>query len=87
MADANEYNPGDLNSPAGNFAPVTKSDTVDIATRPRALYVGTGGALVLRNAEGQAVVFANVPSGTLLPVRARRVMATGSAADDIVALW
>ena len=67
---------------------VTPDDGDDLDDGPcRALYVGSAGNLVIHDFAGNQVTFAAVPAGTLLPVRARRVMATGTTADDIVAVY
>lgn len=64
---------------------VTPSDTA-LAVIPKALYIGTGGDVVLRGVNsGTDVTFTNVPDGTLLYVRASFVRAS-STASDIVAL-
>lgn len=74
-------------SPSGVFVAVTKSDTVDITGgQCRALYVGTGGDLVV-SFGGTTVTFKAVPGGTVLPIRVSRVRATGSTAADIIALF
>ena len=54
---------------------------------PRALFVGQGGNLTVRMAGGQDVTFEAVSGGTILPVRVRRVYATGTTASALVALW
>lgn len=77
-------------SPSGpSRAPfaVTPSDTVELLAVPKALYIGTGGNVVLRGV-GAAVdaTFKNVASGQVLDVRAQYVRATGTTASDIVAL-
>lgn len=77
-------------APARHAIAVAPSDTADLPDTPKGLYVGTGGDLTLipvGTAGSAAVVFRNLPSGALLPVRARRVLATGTAATDIVALF
>ena len=77
-------------APARRVAAITPSDAVDLADTPKAIYVGTGGdvALVAAGAPAgaAAVVFRNLPSGALLPVRARRVAATATTAADLLAL-
>jgi hypothetical protein len=73
--------------PADWAAAVTPSDTVDFDQRPRALYVGSSGNITVNMADGQAVTFANVPAGMILPVRPKRVLATGTTASNIVALF
>lgn len=66
---------------------VTPSDTAELPVVPKALYVGTGGALVVRGIGGAAdVTFRNVASGQVIDVRAQFVRATGTTAADIVAL-
>lgn len=69
---------------ARTFAAVTKSDStlLDFA----ALYVGTGGDVVLVGKSGASpVTFANVPSGYILPCSGTKVMAA-TTASNIVAL-
>lgn len=66
---------------------VVPSDSVELPTIPKGLYVGTGGAVVLRGVNGAAdVTFKNVASGQVIDVRAQFVRATGTTAADIVAL-
>ena len=79
---------------AQNALAVTPSDTAAIVgpdsysvNRGCVLYVGTGGALVVKTAGGDTVTFANVPDGTFLPVQVLQVLATGTDASDILALW
>jgi len=67
---------------------VTPSDVADIAGGPvRALYVGTGGDVTIHDGDGNEIEFANVPAGTILPVKTRRVMNTGTDASDIVGIF
>jgi hypothetical protein len=73
--------------PAGNYATVTPSDTVNFAETCRGLWVGTGGNVVCVRPNGTAVTFVNVPDGYLLPVIAKRVNTTSTTASNIVALW
>lgn len=63
---------------------VTKSDATVIPVT-RALYIGTGGNLVVRMADGQTVTFTAVPSG-IFPIQVDQVHAATTAAD-IVALY
>lgn len=76
-----------LTSPIRSAQSVTPNDTGDLTVLPRALYVGAGGDLHLTMAGGQEVTYAAVPAGTLLPVRAARVWATGTEASAILAMW
>lgn len=81
-----KFGTGPLGS-AEDFAVITPSDGTDLAFRCRALYVGTAGNVSVLAADGStAVVFKNVPSGSVLMIRTTRVRATGTTATDIVAL-
>ena len=71
--------------PAISAEEVTPNDAADLTDMSRAIYVGTGGDLTVVMEEGQTVTFANVPDGTLLPLRVSRVM-EASTATDIVAI-
>ncbi|MDX2238899.1 MAG: hypothetical protein NW203_15145 [Hyphomonadaceae bacterium] len=78
----------DSAGPARNAAAVTPSDSTDLPAYAKALYVGTAGALVVvpvGASTDAGVTFANCPVGWL-PVQARRVLATGTTAGQIVAL-
>ena len=71
---------------------VTPSDTVSISTTatgtiPRALYVGTGGNVVVVNEDATTVTFTNVQGGSIIPIRCIRVNSTSTTASNIVALF
>lgn len=67
---------------------VTKSDDTVFVRHPRALYVGTGGAVTIRiPGTGSILTFANVPDGGYVFCRCDQVRATGTDASDIVALY
>lgn len=71
-----------LLSHPSNGAAVTPNDSADLP-RLGILYIGTGGTLVIRTVGGDDVTLTNVPSGTFLPVRVRRVFATGTTASNM----
>ena len=73
--------------PAEYAVSVTPSDTVDLAQQSRALYIGTGGNLSVLVLDGSTVLFAGLNAGQILPVRIKRVLATGTTASSIVALY
>jgi hypothetical protein len=80
---------GTVTDPASIGVVVTPSDTVNISAdnfRCRGLYVGTGGDLAVLMDNG-SVTLANVPTGSVLPVRTKRVLLTGTTATDIVAFF
>ena len=78
-------NPG-LNSPAGDGTAVIPSDSVDLATPCRSIYVGTAGNIVLVTISGTTLTFVNVAAGSILPVRASRIRATNTTAGSLIAL-
>lgn len=76
-----------LISPARDCFVVVPSDSVELSLVTKALYVGTGGHVALQaNDSAGAVTFRNLPSGAILDVRVRKVLATGTTATDIVGL-
>ena len=88
MADQFSGTLDSVSSPATRAAAVVPHDGNALQDIPKALFVGTGGNLVVRGAAGGAdVTFKNVPDGTVLPFRAQYVRATGTSAADIVALY
>ncbi len=72
--------------PAYHAAAVTPSDTVDLTNATTALYIGTAGTLTVIMVGGEQVSFGNVVAG-YLPIRVSRVLAAGTGATNIVALW
>lgn len=76
-----------LVSPAENAADIIPDDASDISNVTRALYVGDAGNLCVKMLGGGTATFANVPSGTLIPLRVTRVLATGTTATAILGLW
>ena len=88
MADQFAGTLDSVSGPATRVGAVAPHDTNALPDVPKALFVGTGGSLVLRGVGGGAdALFRNVASGSLLPVRAEYVRATGTTAADIVALY
>jgi hypothetical protein len=73
-------------APAQNFGAVTPSDSTTFTNRPRAIYVGVTGDLVVQDESNVSITFKAVPGGTVLPIRPLRVMAA-TTASQIVALY
>ncbi|MFT2210364.1 spike base protein, RCAP_Rcc01079 family [Rhizobium giardinii] len=86
MPDRFSSNIPSLTSPATHGFTVTPSDAIDLSEVTRAIYVGSGGTLAVRLLSGQTVTFAGVSAGSILPLRADRVLATGTTAGSIVGL-
>ncbi len=75
-----------LSGPAASGFAVTPSDATDLPETTRAIYVGSGGNVTVRMLTGETLAFASVSSGTILPVRATRILATGTTCTDLVGL-
>ncbi len=66
---------------------ITPSDTVDLTSNTRALYVGGTGNMVVQMAgDGSQVTFSGIPAGTILPIQVSRVLATLTTATLILGL-
>jgi hypothetical protein len=74
-------------SPIRDATAVSPSDSIMLPNVTRAIYVGAPGDVAVSMAGGQAVTFQSVPAGSLLPIRVGAVMATGTSAGGILALW
>jgi hypothetical protein len=66
---------------------ITTNDGVDLSAETRAIYVGGAGSVRLVLSSGDDVTFAGLLAGTLLPVRALRVKATGTTATQLLGLY
>lgn len=73
-------------APAVDAFAVTPHDSTNFTNNAQALYVGTGGDIVLETLYGNEITFANVPSGFILPIACVRVNSTSTTASDIVGL-
>lgn len=74
-------------SPITHAVPVTPDDDDELEYVTRAIYVGDGGDLAVVLQDSGTVTFANVPTGTTLPIRVKKVLNTGTVATAIIALW
>lgn len=87
MSDAFEKVEPGLQSPAGNADVITPSDADDLPNVPRAIYIGTAGNVKVQMVSGHTVTLSNVQAGVIYPIRVRKVFATDTTADALVALW
>lgn len=87
MTDSFKTHSRGLTSPPENAAVILPNDMADLAVVPRALFVGQTGDVAVRMLGGASVTLANVPAGTLLPIRVDRVLSTGTTAGDILGFW
>lgn len=87
MADDFETYASALDSPAASAAAVTPNDSTVLDTT-RGLWIGgAGDVAVYMKGSTTSVTFAGIAAGTLIPIRVDRVLATGTTATSIVALW
>jgi len=77
----------ELNSPAQDAFNISPRDSANLNTFSRSLYVGGGGNVAITTVKGTNVTFANVPAGAILPVRAQKVLYTGTTATLIIGLY
>lgn len=87
MTDAYRTHIPGLTSPAHDAAPIVPSDSTDLPQSSRAVYVGIGGDATVRMVGGSQVTLVGLLSGAVYPLRVDRVLATGTTAAALVALW
>ncbi len=75
-----------IDGPATRAFAVAPSDEADLSEVTRGLYCGAGGDLNLVMSSGETVLFAAVSEGAIMPLRVKRVLATGTTAGSIVGL-
>lgn len=71
-------------APASDLLPITPSDTTPLSG-VRAIYVGTGGTLVL-TVNGNVRTLPNIPDGFMLPVKGVTRVRAATTASGILAL-
>jgi hypothetical protein len=80
--------PGKATAPVSNAFAITPSNTVDLETVTRGLYVGTAGDVKVDLFEsGTAITFKNLSAGVIHPLRVKRVYSTGTSALDILGVY
>jgi hypothetical protein len=65
---------------------VTPHDTTLLANVADALYIGGAGNVTVFTVAGTAIAFNGATAGSVIPIKAQRVNATGTTATNIVAL-
>lgn len=76
-----------ISAPAQRGFAITPSDSTDLSAETRGLWIGTSGDLALVLASGDEVTISGVVAGSLLPLRVRRVRASGTTAAALVGLY
>ena len=75
-----------LESPGAHAADVIPSDSTDLATASRALYLGGPSDLRVTLVGDSTVTLKNVAGGWV-PLRTAHIHASGTTASDIVTIW
>ncbi|MGB4107767.1 MAG: hypothetical protein WBK55_08235 [Alphaproteobacteria bacterium] len=78
---------GGINGPYKKWVLVTPSNDDELEYLPRALFIAEAGDVALVGEDGNAEIFKDVAAGTILPVRPVKVLATGTDATEIIALY
>lgn len=71
---------------AGDFFPITPSDSVNLIKATKGIYVGGAGNVSAVTRNGVTVLFTAVPVGSTLDIGAIRINATGTTATNLVGL-
>lgn len=66
---------------------VVPSDATVFAQIPRTIYVGGTGDIEVETSDGDLLPFKNFPSGNILPCQVKRILATGTDATHMTALY
>lgn len=71
----------------GNAAVLAPHDSTDFANEIQALYVGGTGNITGVLPDDTTVLISAIPVGTILPIRLKRINATGTTATLLVGFW
>jgi hypothetical protein len=86
MADKFSAMTEGLSSPPSDLIAVAPSDSTDLAHVSRAINVATAGTVRVTTRAGTTASI-SVAAGIIVPIRVRRIWATGTTATGIVALF
>ncbi len=83
----NEPSADIINASASQSFSIIPSDTDELEYVTRMLYVGSAGDIsCLLTADESITIFKNIPAGTVLPLRVRKIFNSGTTASQIVGL-
>ena len=82
MADAFASNAVGLESPASLHYAITPNNGADLPRRPRAIRAMTAGTVAIRDEAGTDITY-TVDAGEVIPLRAVRILATGTTATVV----
>lgn len=84
---AGVYHDANNTAPSPEAAAITVSDATVFTKVTRGLFVGGAGAVSVVMANGDTVTFTGVVAGSILPIRVKQVLSTGTTATNMVGLW
>lgn len=89
MSASDTFPAGDaaIGFPATTAVAVTPSNSTDLANITTGIFIGGAGTLKIDMPGTSAFTFTSVAAGVYLPLRVKRVYATGTTATNIVALY
>ena len=76
-----------MEPPFNLWGAITPSDTVDLPRVTGGILVGSTGNVAAVMQNNVAVTFTALTAGTMLPIAAKRINATGTTATGLVALY
>lgn len=81
------FNLDTLTSPALSGFTVTPHDANELPYITRAVFIGTGGDICcILKKDDTPILLKNIPDGTMLPLRIKKILATGTTAADMAGL-
>lgn len=86
MARQNKSFYGNPSGQATGIFTITPHDTTLFAFTSSGVYVGGAGNISVLMSDGSTGIFIAVPVGSLLPIQADRVNATGTTATNLLGL-
>lgn len=78
---------GEKLSGAFRWKAVTPSDNAAIEPTPDAIYVGSAGDIAMEGDDANSEVFSGVAAGNIYPFQPRKILATGTTATGIKAIY
>ena len=76
-----------LNSPGIKHYVVTPNDSTDFAVNFRSVWIGGAGNVVIVTDDGVAVTYQGAAAGSTIPMRGKRINATGTTATNMVGMY
>lgn len=73
--------------PSDHLEAIIPDDNNDLAYVTRGIYIGSIGNIRIQPENGSPVTFVGLVPGIILPVRATRVLATGTTASNLIAMY